>query len=236
MATNTRALIGAIARYGDQMAELAEAEDLKTAQNKAEAAGGAVKALTIAAGLPAIAGPIIDAGLFAVKQNMVAKRRRALLVNALAAKPAIAAAADAMAPIAESLRNNMMTYSEANLRDLDLRIGESFAQEAKFEKQVKSLETRAARGNAAAIAALALATERLEDVRARRRGEVTLLLQSARGFNSARGLNADFSVLNRAHDQLIKKLQNPKGSTENVLADINTFLTILDAMVSASNQ
>ena len=78
-APKARATLAAISRYGEQMAELAEAKDLSDVQSKAEAAGGAVKSLiltvTPAAPLALIAGPIVDAAVFASKASLVSKRR-----------------------------------------------------------------------------------------------------------------------------------------------------------------
>src|SRR5688572_17733636 len=60
-APETRALIGALATYGDSMATLAEARDVVAAQDAAGQAGGSVKSLVaLVPGAPSVVGPVID--------------------------------------------------------------------------------------------------------------------------------------------------------------------------------
>lgn len=234
VAPNTRALIGAIANYGARMAELAEAEDLEAVHSQAEAAGGAVKGLAKAAGLPTISDPIVDAALFAMRRNIVARRRAVLLAAATAAHPAIEAAARSLSPIAGGLKANLVRLRASNLRAYDLKVAARFGEEERLTRQVARLQARADRGDAAAVAALALASDRLDRVRERRLDEVTTMLRSADGINDACAMRTDFSGLARAHATLIRTLEDPRVSAEDALADLNEFVTILDGMSAAS--
>lgn len=107
-APETRALIGALAAYGDSMAGLAEAKDVKAAQDAAGRAGGSVKGLVaLVPGAPAVVGPVIDGVVWAGNQGLVGKRREALRKAAAKADPAVQLAAGRMAAISARLRSNL---------------------------------------------------------------------------------------------------------------------------------
>lgn len=107
-APETRALIGALAAYGDSMASLAEAKDVKAAQDAAGKAGGSVKGLiALVPGAPSVAGPIVDGIVWAGAQGLVQKRRVALRQAAGKADPAVRLAAERMGAISARLRSNL---------------------------------------------------------------------------------------------------------------------------------
>lgn len=116
-APETRALIGALAAYGDSMATLAEAADVTAAQEAAGKAGGSVKNLVnLVPGAPSVVGPVIDGIVWASNQGMVQKRRSALRQAAEKADPAVKLAAERMEAISARLRSNL---ERAAVRKLD---------------------------------------------------------------------------------------------------------------------
>jgi hypothetical protein len=119
-AANTRALIGAIADYGDQMATLAEAKDVTDAQGSLDGVSTAVKGLMTAVGIPAIGAVVVDAAIWLQKGRMVDKRRRALLQAAETADPAVQLAAKRMGEITGHLRGNLMMTAGERIADASL--------------------------------------------------------------------------------------------------------------------
>lgn len=119
-AANTRALIGALAAYGDQMATLAEAKDVTEAQGSLDGVSTAVKGLMTAAGITAIGPVILDAAIWFQKGQMIDKRRRALLQAAETADPAVQRAAKRMGEITGHLRDNLMMTSGERIADASL--------------------------------------------------------------------------------------------------------------------
>ncbi|ATQ41384.1 hypothetical protein CSW64_02615 [Caulobacter mirabilis] len=107
-ASETRALITALAAYGDAMAELAEAQDVAAAQAAAGRAGAAVKGLVaVIPGAPTLAGPIVDGVVWASNQGLVEKRRAALRQAAERADPAVRLAAERMGRVSDRLKSNL---------------------------------------------------------------------------------------------------------------------------------
>lgn len=202
-APHTRALIGATARYGGQMADLAEAKDINELDDKARAAGGAVRGLiaVVLPGSDAITRPIVDAAVLALHGKLVARRRQLLLVNAEAAKPAIDTAAARMTEIAGLAKQNILIASAASIRRAQRTLGDLRAPDQPGAK---------------------------DPFRGERTDAAAALIRAGRDLNGARQLATDFSALAKAHDALIAKLRDPKASLEGAAAYLDNFLALLD--------
>lgn len=220
-APNLRALLGSVTRYADAMAELCEAKDLETVRSSSEGAAGAVKALAaIVPGVPAITGAIIDAATYAGNARLRTKRRQALLKVALAARAPVAAASRNLDAAASELRGSILAGGSENILA---------TQEAIIAAQGE--EGRLLAGRELDNGSIRPADRtRVLALRARRADGLAVLTQQAARINLARNLGADFGKLNEAHDKLIAKLRNPEASIEDALADIDAFLTLLDAI------
>lgn len=197
-AANTRAVIGALADYGDQMATLAEAEDVATAQASVEGVSTAVKGLATAVGLGPIAGVFIDAATWAGKAQIIDKRRRALLQAARTANPAVQAAATRMQQISAHLQSNLTVTARSRIDTANLTLRDA----------ASSKEQR--------IAAFADMTDAAQDLQ------------------SARDLSTDYRPLGTAHNKLIAALEDPKRRTSEAIADLKTFLSLLEAAKAAN--
>jgi hypothetical protein len=220
---NVRALMGGIARYGEQMSELAEATDLAEAKGKASAAGGAAKSL-LALVFPgaAVVGPIIDAALFAGNASLVTKRRRALLRTAEAADPAIIQAARTLDAVLVPLKDSIIRDASREVSDLQAAILKDQNSEAALRKrQPRKRELTP------------WSASRIEELQQRRADNLALIAEASRKLNAARAIKPDFQALPRAHGEIIKKLRNPKVSTEDALADLNQMLAMLDSLEAA---
>ena len=210
-APHTRALIGAVARYGGQMADLAEAKDIKELDDKAAAAGGAVRGLiaVVLPGSDAITKPIVDAAVLALHGKLVAKRRQLLLVNAQAAKPAIDTASSRMTEIAGLAKQNILIASAASIRRAQRALGD-----------LRPPDKPGAR----------------DPFQAQRTDEAAALIHAGRDLNGARRLTTDFSDLAKAHDALIAKLRDPKVSLEGAEAYLDNFLALLDDVAAIAKE
>ncbi len=165
-APQTRALIGALADYGDRMALLATAKDITDAQGAAAGAGTAVKALATAAGAPAIVGVVVDAAVWAEKSALVNARRKALLQAATAADPAVGKAAARMGAIAEHLKSNLQTISASRIDQAQLDLLAAKQDPAAARAAVAAMiqaahDLQAARGLNTDYSALATAHQKL---------------------------------------------------------------------------
>ncbi|CAN5119482.1 hypothetical protein BH10PLA2_BH10PLA2_00250 [soil metagenome] len=223
LASNTRALLGSIVRYSASMKTLAEAKDLDEVKAKAEAAAGSVKALTlVVAPAAAIAGPIIDAVVFAGNAALKEKRRNALRKNALAAAPAVSAVVASLTTISEQLSSNIQNAKSLQIIELQERIKEDAREETALSRAYPRY-----RGGRPDVAA------RIDALRERRQGNLALLVDAQDGIEKARK-PLDFSSLESGHRAVIAKLENPKESIEDAVRDFNTFLTIVDDLVEKS--
>lgn len=224
----TRALIGALAGYGDQMATLAEAEDVTQAQASVEGVATSIKALGTAVGLGPIAGVIVDAASWLGKGRMVDKRRRALLAAAEKADPAVQLASRRMGEIAVRLRDNLSVTAHSRISDAYLQLSESKAPNA--TAVADGQETSRSEANAGppqesdTIAAGPSPTA----------SAFAELLLATQDFQAARDLSVDYSSLGTAHTKLIRALRDPTRSTAEALADMKTFLTLLKAAETAT--
>lgn len=210
-APHTRALIGATARYGGQMADLAEARDIQELDDKARAAGGAVRGLiaVVLPGSDAITTPIVDAAVLALHGKLVAKRRRLLLVNAEAAKPAIDTAAARMTEIAGLAKQNILIASAASIRRAQRALGDLHLPDPPGAN---------------------------DPLRGERTDAAATLIRAGRDLNGARLLATDFSALARAHDALIAKLRDPKASLDGADAYLDDFLAVLDDVAAIAKE
>lgn len=220
-APNMRALLGAIVRYSDAMAELCEAKDLETVRSTAEGAAGAVKALAaLIPGTPAITGAIVDAATFAGNERLRDKRRRALLAVALAARAPIAAASGVVAEQAATLKESVLAGGSENILATQAGILDGQAEERKLLQGRTLDEARLPPAKRARVAAL----------RGERADALALLIVQSRQIDRARKLGAEWGKLAEAHEALIAKLQDPRASLEDALADIDAVLALLDAV------
>lgn len=223
-APNTRALLGAIVRYADAMAELAEAKDLDTVKSKAEGAAGAVKSLAALTPVGAIAAPIIDALTFAGDQQLRGKRRRALLRVATAARGPIAGTVTVLTEESNALKQSVLAGGSENIAATQASI-------IKSQQEERALLN----GQPLAQARLTQAQrERVGVLRAERAAALARLVDQSQQIGSARKLGAEWGKLNKAHDALIAKLQNPKLSIEDAMADIDAVLVLLDGIKGAA--
>lgn len=220
-APNMRALLGAIVRYSDAMAELCEARDLETVRSKAEGAAGAVKALAgVIPGAPAITGAIVDAATFAGNERLRDKRRRALLGVALAARAPIAAASGVVAEQAAALKESVLAGGSENILATQAGILNGQAEERKLLKGKTLDQARLSPARRA----------RIEALREGRAVALAALVDQSRQIDRARKLGAEWGKLSEAHEALIAKLKDPKASLEDALADIDAVLALLDAV------
>lgn len=113
-------LISGIADYGAAMSDLAAAKDLQAADDAAARAATSLKTLVSAVDPPvaAVAGPVIDALVFANNQLQVAKRRKLMLTLAIAGQPVIDGAVEVMAREAVQLRATLIDLREKRLMAL----------------------------------------------------------------------------------------------------------------------
>jgi hypothetical protein len=208
-AANSRALIGALASYGEQMATLAEAKDITEAQSSADGVTTSIKALATAVGFGPIAAVAIDGASWAHKTAIVNNRRRALLQAAEKADPAVELAAQRMKAIATRLKNNLVLTASTRLSDASLAIA--------AEQELLRKKAPGKPGDPKIIAA-----------------STAEMVKAANDLQAGRDLSTDYSALRSAHAKLISALKKPKGSTAEALADIKTFLTLLKAADTAT--
>ena len=223
-APNMRALLGGIVRYSEAMAELCEADDLDAVKAKSEGAAGAVKALATLAGLPVIAGAIIDAAAFAGNQRLRTRRREALLRVALAAQPPIRAASRIITEQAAALEASVLAGTSENIAATQAVLLETQAEERRI---VAGASRDAARLTPAGRA-------RIDALRGARIAALAQLVRQSEQIALARNLGADWNKLDAAHDTLIARLRDPAVSLEDALADIDAFLALLDAIKSGT--
>lgn len=224
----TRALIGALAGYGDQMATLAEAKDVTQAQASVDGVATSIKALGTAVGLGPIAGVIVDATSWLGKGRIVDKRRRALLAAAEKADKAVQLTSVRMGEIAVRLRDNLSVTANSRITDAYLRVGEAKAAIATTAADsLNDAGSEAATDATPATAASAAGPSPMATAFAE-------LVQATQDFQAARNLSVDYSSLGTAHTKLIRALRDPKRSTAEALADLKTFLTLLKAAENAT--
>lgn len=220
---NVRALMGGIARYGEQMSELAEATDLAEVKGKASAAGGAAKSLlAIVFPAAAVAGPIIDAAVFVGNASLVTKRRRALLRTAEAADHAMIQAGKSLDAVLVPLKDSIIRDASREVSDLQAAI----LRDQNSEVGLRKRQPRTGQ-------LTPWSSRRIEELQQRRVDNLALLAEASRKLNAARAIRPDFRALPRAHAEIIKKLRNPKASTEDAMADLNQMLAMLDSLEAA---
>lgn len=222
-APNSRALLSAISRYGDNMAQLAEAKDLTTVKAKSQAAAGSVKALaTLLGPVAAPIGVIIDAAVFAGNAGLKEKRRRAMLTVAKAAQPKLADAAEDLTEIAKLMSDDIRAGSAAEIRDLRRRIKEDQEQERRLKARYgRNIQVRP---NVA---------DRIDRLQDRRSENLSKLVNAAEALNRSRAA-LKFDKLAEAHALLIQSLEDPDASIEEAMTDINEFLALLESAKSAA--
>lgn len=215
-AAKTRALIGGLAGYGEQMATLAKAEDVTELQSSADGVATSIKALGTALGMGPLANVIIDAAAWIGKRRMIEKRRSALLEAAREADPSVQLAARRLGEISTLLRGNLTDTAHSRITDAHLAIGANKAASSRAAAKSDAGGELAPRAPVSTAEAL------------------TELVQATQDLEAARDLSTDYSALGVAHDKLVKALANPKQSTAHVLADVKTFLTLLKAAETAT--
>ncbi len=230
-APQTRALIGALADYGDRMAVLATAKDITDAQGAAAGAGSAVKALAAAAGAPAIVGVVVDAAVWAEKNALVNARRQALLQAATAADPAVGKAASRMGAIAEHLKSNLQTISASRIDQAQLDLVAARQDQAADRAQLAAMGPPK---DAAAALVRSQTLAQLDRHDAAGRAAVAAMIQAGHDLQAARGLSTDFSALATAHQKLVAALKDPHPSLSEALGDLNTFLALLKQAQAAT--
>lgn len=222
-APNSKALLGSIKRYTEQMAALAEAKDLDTMKEKAEAAAGSLKALALVISpATAWAEPLINAAAFIGVAQKREARRRGLLRVAQAAQPWIKAAADDLQRVWNNLRVNERDGASFRIYDLDERIKADGAE-------VKRLQADIGQGFMPIVTAQRI--EQLQDRQAINLAEMSALSDR---LDAMRVEGLSFSKLTDAHTELILSLKNPKGNTEDMIRDVNSVLTLLEQIKSAT--
>ena len=217
---NARVVMGSIARYGEQMAELAEAKDLDTVKAKAEAAGGAAKSLllTVIPGAD-VAKPIIDLLLMAHNASLREKRRQALLANARAADPAIRQAALLLNGILIPVKTDLEMDAAREVNDIQARMADAHRAELEILNKRKRTADE---------------DRRLAVLREGRARDLDLLVEASRKVNAVRGIDTDFGALATAHAKLIQKLENPDYNAEDVFRDLNQILVLIDQIKAAT--
>jgi hypothetical protein len=230
-AVQTRKLIGAIATYGERMAQLAEARDLDAVAERADAAAGAVQALIVAVAPPAGAAvkPILDAAARAHREKLVRRRRAFLLAIATAAKPSVDTASRTMTDIAREVRENLAIAAARSLRASQRALDAGERQERDLVARGEALRARPGTEEQRDYV-----DDRLDGVRARRGEQVDAMIRAARALNATKELDVDFKPLREAHDALIAKLQDPDMSLEAAMAEVDKFLGLLDAFAAVA--
>ena len=235
-APRMRKLVAQISDYGAHMAELAEAKDIGQAADNAGAAADAVAGLAGIVGVP-FAKPVLDLAVDWFRSDLVAKRQKLLLDNALAAQPVITAASVLMSKIAKPVQTNILAAAGIDLENAGGALDSTQATAAALEAQAAALRKETERGGRGADQRLAMldrTEERLADLRAQRAADADALIRASGAVNAARRIDIDFSPLAKGHDALVARLEDPKGmSLEESLAQINRFLTVLDAFAAA---
>ncbi len=230
-APKTRALIGALADYGDRMATLATAKDITDAQGAAAGVGTAVKALATAVGVAPIAGVIVDAAVWAEKNALVNARREALRQAATKADPAVDAAARKMGVIAMHLKQNIETTASSRLLESQLQLAAIKKAEQADEAQLTALSPPR---DAATVLARDRMVAQLDRDRSDARAAVANIIQAAHDLQAARDLDTDYTPLSKAHAKLVKALAEPHPSVSEVLGDLDTFLGLLKRAEAAA--
>jgi len=221
---HARALIGAIARYSDQMSTLAQAKDLDDLKAKSQAAAGSLKGLAAVAapGVGLIATPIIDAALFIGDASLRDKRRRAMLKIALAAQLIIERSAKALEDEAVLFKSDILKNAALSITRTQGTIIDNQARERAFLGRRKPASLSPADYS------------QLEALRDKRSAGLATLNQQARTLTAARRMPTTFQPLIDAHKALIAKLQNPEISMEDAIAQVDQFLSILDEVKAAT--
>lgn len=223
-AANVRALQASLERYATQMHTLAEAKDLQTVKAEAQATAASVKALAVVAGVPGgIAGAIVDGAALAQHASLIEKRRRAMLENALAARPAVKIAADRIGPISDLMRRNVIEAKALEMKGLEQRNDADAAE----------IRWRSARVTRGRMPDPQTAT-RMEMLRQRRADGVGDLVRLSEEMNRVRESSIPVMQTVRAHDLLIYVLENPKASTEDTLAAVIAIENALVELTSST--
>ncbi|MEG3172126.1 hypothetical protein U1708_07850 [Sphingomonas sp. ZB1N12] len=222
-APNSKALLGSIKRYTEQMAALAEAKDLDTMKEKAEAAAGSLKALALVISpATAWAAPLINAATFIGVAQKREARRRGLLRVAQAAQPWIKVASDDLQHVWDNLRVNERDGASFRIYDLDERIKADRAE-------VQRLQMDNGLGTMPIVT-----TQRIEQLQDRQATNLSEMSKLSDRLDAMRGERLSFRKLTDAHAELILSLQNPKANTEDMIRDANSVLTLLEQIKLAT--
>ena len=230
-APKTRAIIGALADYGDRMATLATAKDITDAQGAAAGVGTAVKALATAAGAAPIVGVVVDGAVWAEKNALVNARRKALLQAAAKADDAVGVAADQMTRISAALKSNVQATAAARLSQAQLDL--AIIKRAELADQAQLAALSPPKDPTAVLARYQVLTQ-LDRDRGDARSAVGAMIQAAHDLQAARDLDTDYAPLKRAHGKLVKALAEPHPSISEALGDLNTFLDLLKQAEAAA--
>lgn len=224
-APHTRKLIKAVASYAAAMADLAEAKDVAAAKANVDAAEKSIETLFTISGVGAPAAGFTKAIAAIAKGRMTQARRNALLVAAREADPAIKIAADQLTQISKSIKGNLLDSAVVRLNRYQSAL--DLATETGKKLQAKYSTLSAGSGSADARDQLRVM---INAEQARRVDAGNALVRTVADIRLARGMEADFSGLAKAHTALINALEKPEVGMTSAFDGINSFL---DAVSSA---
>lgn len=228
-APHARGIVSDISDYGAAMADLAEAKDLDSAKAKSDAVGASIKGLAATVGASPFVAPIVDAGAWLNHKRLVEKRRQILLIAARKANPLVEAAATQLGAIAAPIRTHLLAASSRRVTNAATRVGLLSKDQVGLQAQVKALKSEQILERTALQRALA---DNATDVRL----AIQDLMSASRSLNSARAIKTDFSGLAKAHETLLKRLDDPTVSLEGALTDLNEFLAQISALEAVAKE
>lgn len=226
-APKTRALIGALADYGEEMATLAEAADIAEAKTQTAAVGTAVTGLLSAVGAPPVLGPIIDLAVWGRQKQLVEARREALLQAARKADPGVKLLTVQLRAVTTQLKRNLISANGQKLANARLAALEAKLSSEDLAAQLKRLDASAGSPNSKIPAREALNLA-ISTSAQRARTANALLLAAADALQAARNIPTDYSRLEVAHTALLEALEDPD-------TDLSTILTGLAELVGKIN-
>lgn len=210
------------------MADLAEAKDVATAKANVDSAEKAIETLATLTGVGAPAAGIAKAVAALTKGRMKTARRNALSEAALAADPAIRAAATKLGAIATQIQNNILDSATVRMN----RYRELFGRASNGGADLRTQYDAVVKGAAGDVERQRLRAL-MDQQQALRVEAGNAIVRTAADICLARGMKTDFTGLSRADATLIAALRDPKLTLAPAFEGLNSYL---DAVSSAKGR